>query len=773
MRDEATILVVEDDEPLLEGLLELFQVTDLGYQLHTLGACDGKAGLELIGQHAPDLVISDIMMPRIDGLEFLQRVRQNPAWVHIPFIFLTARGTRQDVLEGKLGGAELYIIKPYDNDELVRLVRSQLDRTFQLRRERQRKLELLSRNIFEVLNHEFRTPLHIVTGYSHLLAAELPGSDANSLREYLNGIKAGAARLTRLVDDLLRVMELRGRAAGRQARSARAPVADLADRLRALCGRLSQRAAAAGVQFECRLPAQLPPVAGRPEDLLEIIRRLFDNGLKFALARHGSAPRVVLSARVAAGEVVVAVGDNGVGFPPAVAGRLFDLFYQHKRKQFEQQGAGVGLTIAQGLAERLGGRIEATSKEGSGSVFRLFLPVRRGGVAAGRRGARPEVRRPATILLVEDEWYLLQGLRDLLETYDGKYDLSIMIASDGEEGLAALTSRPADLIISDITMPRLNGYQFLDRVRQNQAWLDIPFIFLTARSERHDILHGRTLGVEEYITKPYDSDELFDLIGAQLERRFRRQGVVAEDFEQLKRGILQALLPDLRQPLSAVSDHYERLAAGLDELQTEAQLADYLHAIQAGGRQLAQMALDFVFLAALRTGEAAHDFNQRARPVSLAYAAEAALALARKNGLTLAAEMDAKAQSWTARTDVDLLATAIGRLAELLRAASPQPEATPVLRAWRGRGLVLLHLACPQATFSAERAAEIGRLLAQDMDLTLEVAGRDPALIIAKGVIDLHGGQIALNTDPAGGSAFLVSLPVAAQSSAPLSKKEN
>ena len=129
--------------------------------------------------------------------------------MQIPVIFLTARGAREDILEGRLRGAELYITKPYNSDELLQLVKGQLDRTFELQGEKRRKLDVLSQNIVQLLNHEIRTPLTYVQAYYELLAEDLYGDDRGSVQQYLRGIHLGAERLSRLVDDLILVLELR------------------------------------------------------------------------------------------------------------------------------------------------------------------------------------------------------------------------------------------------------------------------------------------------------------------------------------------------------------------------------------------------------------------------------------------------------------------------------------------------------------------------------------------------------------------------------------
>ena len=102
----ASILLVEDDQPILEGISDLLSVADIGYRLSVDTAQNGVEALECIQQRRPDLIISDIMMPRMDGYELLARVRENPDWVRIPFILATARGEKDDIHRGRTSGAQ-------------------------------------------------------------------------------------------------------------------------------------------------------------------------------------------------------------------------------------------------------------------------------------------------------------------------------------------------------------------------------------------------------------------------------------------------------------------------------------------------------------------------------------------------------------------------------------------------------------------------------------------------------------------------------------------
>ena len=119
-----------------------------------------------------------------------------------------------------------------------------------------------------------------------------------------------------------------------------------------------------------------------------------------------------------------------------------------------------------------------------------------------------------TILVVEDDYNLMQGIRDILALQD--YD--VLTANNGQDGINVLQSAHnlPDLIVSDIMMPRMNGYEFYEALRRETRWATIPFIFLTARGEKADIRAGKSLGVDDYIIKPFSAEDLLIVIEGKL-----------------------------------------------------------------------------------------------------------------------------------------------------------------------------------------------------------------------------------------------------------------
>ena len=757
----ATILLVEDDRALLEGIADLLEVSALGYELRVLKATDGQMGLQVLASQTPDLIISDIMMPRMGGYEFLEHVRQAPEWVHIPVIFLTAKGTKHDVLRGRMSGAELYIKKPYDSDELIQLVKSQLDRAFELRADRQRKVSSLSRNIVQLLHHEFRTPLTYVSAYYELLATGMGQEDDESLREYLSGIQIGAERMSIMVGNLLQVLAIWTGDAEDIYEATASTIDDIGSVLKAQCGLFSAEMARVNGIFNCDIQQNLPSFFGQRDFVDQIVHQLLLNAVNFSQKVPGRRPEVTFRAQAEEKHLVIIIEDNGVGIAEGARDRIFELFYQHNRDALEQQGAGAGLTIAQGLVELHGGRIEMESEPGVGSAFTVTLPLSRADVLP-EDTARLTAAQPATILLVEDEEFLLEGLKDLLETYSGRYRLKILTAMDGRAGLLVLAEHTPDLIITDIMMPRMNGYQFLTEVRANPDWVDIPVVFLTAKGERQDVLLGLRSGAEEYITKPYDADELFGVVSAQLDRRFLRQGVTQESLEQLKVSVLELLLSEFQVPLDDVKQYADRLTEGLVQVQSFEQLRTYLTGLEGGSRHIARLVEDFVLLVELRTGEAVDWFRLQAKPTAINNVLQPIGIRLQDVYDWLEVEIRYNLEKGSDHVLVDrqLLDKCLERLAEVLFTYCPSDQPVRlVLASATDHNRTLIQVGSPDARLSGETVTWLNGLLDIRRPFVPELSEYSLTLLLVKGIVQYHEGELSAWLGPGHGLTFIVSLP--------------
>lgn len=257
-----------------------------------------------------------------------------------------------------------------------------------------------------------------------------------------------------------------------------------------------------------------------------IINNLLSNALKFT--PENGMITVSANWQEEAG-LLFKVQDNGRGIPSDDLPYVFERYFQSgQNASLEKQtkapqlegGSGIGLAICKEMVEFLGGRIEAHSDLGSGSTFTFYLPMKltetkTGDTSVGRfkqwMAPTASISKKETVvkafkskvLIVEDHPQLRQYLFDLLS---GEYN--IHTASNGAEALEQLATNKIDLILSDVMMPLMDGFTLLEKVKKEARYCSIPFILLTARATIEDKLKGLRIGVDDYMTKPFDTEEL-------------------------------------------------------------------------------------------------------------------------------------------------------------------------------------------------------------------------------------------------------------------------
>ncbi len=375
---KATLLVVEDDIHLLEGIRTVLELE----QYRVVTAENGEQALSVLNSSPvpPDLIVSDIMMPRMDGIQLLNEVRKNQAWLSIPFIFLTARSEKSDVVRGKRLGVDEYLVKPFDADDLLLAIESRLKRSELMQRARTEEISDLKRKILTILNHEFRTPLTFLVAYTDMLSeqqqtTQQQGQGDAETAVFLRGINVGALRLRRLIQNFIYLVEMETGDARRIYEMRKTLISNMMDLLRSahttVFSHQPERHCTIWVEDE------LPPLIGDPEYLTVAIAQLLDNAVKFS--KPGAS--IMLGAQRMGGEVVVWVTDQGRGIEEAEKQRIWDSFYQINREHYEDQGAGSGLAIVRGVIQLHKGRIDLESEFGKGSTFKMFLPIAESAVA--------------------------------------------------------------------------------------------------------------------------------------------------------------------------------------------------------------------------------------------------------------------------------------------------------------------------------------------------------------------------------------------------------
>jgi signal transduction histidine kinase len=353
------VLVVEDNADMRQYLL---QVLRRDYEVRAVA--DGHAAVEAVAVSPPDLVVSDVVMPGLDGLALVRALRAAPSTCAIPVILVTSRAGEDAVIEGLGSRADDYVVKPFSSRELLARVHTHLE----LARIRREAAETATKDAFiGVVSHELRTPLTIIKFQAQLLAgqaakgARLKGAGFDVLRR-------GVARMERLVDDLLSLSAIK---------SGTFTVHPERTDLATICRSAAQEQS---VIAKRDVLLDLPPKEVFADIDAERVQQAVGNLLSNALRYSPPDRPVTLRLRGHGTEAVVSVRDEGPGIPPEALPRLFERFYRAPGVEVSAgsgTGLGLGLYVSRAIVEQHGGRIEIESQRGRGSTFSIHLPLAR------------------------------------------------------------------------------------------------------------------------------------------------------------------------------------------------------------------------------------------------------------------------------------------------------------------------------------------------------------------------------------------------------------
>lgn len=359
------ILIVDDDLGIRDSVDEILTLS--GYT--SLMAADGVEALELLASHKPDLIISDIMMPRMDGYAFFEALKNIREWSTIPFIFLTARGEKMDIRRGYQMGADRYLVKPFELEDLLIAVETRLERAAELERAIEEDINQMKQQLLNVFGHELRTPLSLLHGYSKILEQSQDALDKKATDEIFLIMQQSVDRLVKLSEDLMLMVYLDSGVASVALESGNEPI-HIKHILENLILGMSGDAERRNINVELDMDDELT-VVGHSPYLSDLFKRILENAIKFG--RPGGS--VQIEANSLPEEIQVTIQDDGIGIAPEKMALLFKLFQQIDRESMEQQGLGLGLAIAARLTEFHGGRISAESELGQGSRFIVHLPI--------------------------------------------------------------------------------------------------------------------------------------------------------------------------------------------------------------------------------------------------------------------------------------------------------------------------------------------------------------------------------------------------------------
>jgi signal transduction histidine kinase len=481
-----------------------------GYEV--IEGATGAEGLKLVRERMPQLVVCDVKLPDMSGIDVCRRIKHDPVTSGVPVVQISATFVaEEDELEGLKGGADIYLTEPLEPRELetvvsvlLRLRRTEAEALEKERAARAQAEEAtrLKDEFLANLSHELRTPMNIIIGWAHLLRAG-PLNEEQKLRA-AESIERAARSQAQLIEDLLDVSRIVTGKFRLQMQDV-----DVSSVLRVAVESLRLVAHAKQVIMTVAQTSADAVVRGDPDRLQQVFWNLLSNAVKFTPA--GGCVDVQLERT---GEYVrIQVTDTGMGIAQQFLPYVFDRFRQADSTSTRAHtGMGLGLAIVRHVVELHGGKVEADSAgENQGSTFTVTLPVNTTIAGADTMIDDDEAGLESSVsgtrvLLVEDD----PDAREVVVAGLERVGFETRSAGSAVEALTILEGWRPDVVVSDIGMPGMDGYEFIRQLRSRGPDRSghVAALALTAFARLEDIAKARANGYDAHISKPVNPREL-------------------------------------------------------------------------------------------------------------------------------------------------------------------------------------------------------------------------------------------------------------------------
>ncbi len=399
-------------------------------------------------------------------------------------------------------------------------------------------------SFLSTVSHELRTPLTSVLGFAKIIRRRLderlfpliPEDDRKiqqakrQVIENLDVVVSEGERLTKLIDDVLDLAKIE---AGKFTwNMGSVAMKDVIERAIAATASLFE---AKKLELVRDIAPDLPTITGDQDRLIQVVINLISNAVKFT-----DAGSITCSVHQQGSEIVVGVKDSGIGIAPADQPKVFEKFKQVGDTLTDKpKGTGLGLPICKEIVEYHGGRIWVDSEPGHGSTFSFTLPILESSqqlellpkrrsidiealVKQLRERVAPHGARDKSVLVVDDD----SNIRSLLQQELTEAGYSVRLAEDGRKALALIREETPGLVILDVMMPEMNGFDVAAVLKNDPATMDIPIIILSILEDKE---RGFRLGVDRYLTKPIDTASLFHEVDTLLDQGKSRKKVMVVD----------------------------------------------------------------------------------------------------------------------------------------------------------------------------------------------------------------------------------------------------
>ncbi|MBP0027387.1 SpoIIE family protein phosphatase [Roseofilum sp. Guam] len=431
---------------------------------------------------------------------------------------------------------------------------------------RLQQLDRMKDSFLANTSHELRTPLNGIIGIAESLMDGVAGELSPVTRSNLFTIIASARRLSNLVNDILDFSKLQHQTITLQLK----PV-DLHSIVEIVLTLSKPLVAQKDVKLINNIPKDYPPAEADENRLQQIFYNLVGNAIKFTESGIVEVSAEALKSSSHNSEIAVSVSDSGIGIPEDKLEKIFESFEQADGStEREYGGTGLGLAITKQLVELHQGKICVSSQVNKGSKFTFTLPVSSGKVSNNSS----TLTLPSSELKVEDKWESLEEIhqveveeksqilivddepvnRQVLVNHLSLNDYAICQASTGQEALELIDNglKP-DLVLLDVMMPKMTGYEVTRRLREKFNITELPILLLTAKNQIQDIVAGLKVGANDYLTKPIAKDELLARLRTQLNlKRLKAENLYLSAELDIIRRMQEMVLPSTSE-LRAIS----------------------------------------------------------------------------------------------------------------------------------------------------------------------------------------------------------------------------
>jgi signal transduction histidine kinase len=532
------MVMLVDDQAIVGEAVRRLLAREPDMDLHYCS--DALAAIEQAIQIKPTVVLLDLVMPGLDGFELLARFRAHPLTVHIPIVVLSTTEDPEVKSRAFTTGADDYLVKLPNRVELIARLRYhsrsyqnllQRDEAYRALRESQQKLldsntaltalnlayhqakeeaenanraksEFLSR-----MSHELRTPLNAILGFSQLLEME---EITPRQRESVRHIMKAGTHLLELINEMLDIARVE---AGRISLSLEpVSVFKVLDESLQLIRPMS---CDFGIEVTAPSEEKCPYfVIADHQRLKQVLINLLTNAVKYNRP-NGSVNISCIAAPPE--QLAIHITDTGQGIAEADIGKLFTPFERLHADSSGIEGTGLGLTLSQRLVEAMGGTLEASSTPGQGSTFTINLPVAPDVVEkiAEVAALEPEIvsseASPRNVLLIEDNI----SNRNLVEAiFSSQPGVTLLAAMQGSVGLDLARQHQPDLILLDLHLPDMTGWNALQHLQADPATVNIPVVVLSADATPSQIERLMAAGARAYLTKPLNVKEFLSVLNS-------------------------------------------------------------------------------------------------------------------------------------------------------------------------------------------------------------------------------------------------------------------